>query len=122
MEVPMWMPADYDTIAVWRQRLGTWLKTLDFEQTAAPMQEVAKNMWAGLDVKEQQEAVRKAQMEQATAQQIGMSNASNPALQPGGSGAAMPSLPNAAGMPASGALQPGGGPGSGAQAGQSVTP
>ena len=122
MEVPMWMPADYDSIPVWRQRLGTWLKTQDFEQTPPPMQEVAKNMWAGLDVKEQEKAIQKAQMEQATAQQIGMGNASNPALQPGGAGAAMPSLPNAAGMPASGALQPGGGPGSGAQAGQSVTP
>jgi hypothetical protein len=53
---------------------------------------------------------------------IGMGNAANPALQPGGAQPAMPSLPNAAGMPASGATQPGAGPGSGAQAGQSVTP
>jgi hypothetical protein len=122
MEVPMWMPADYDSIPVWRQRLGTWLKTLDFEQTAPQMQEVAKNMWAGLDKKEQEKAVREAQMQQQTAQMIGMGNAANPSLQPGGGGAAMPSLPNAAGMPASGALQPGAGPGSGDQAGQSVTP
>ena len=122
MEVPIWMPADYDNIGVWRQQLGTWLKTLDFEQTDPPMQEVAKLMWAGLDKKEQEKAVRDAQMQQQTAQMIGMGNASNPALQPGGAQPTMPSLPNAAGMPASGALSPGQGPGSGNQAGQSVTP
>jgi hypothetical protein len=123
MQVPMWMPADYDSIPVWRQRLGIWLKSLDFEQTPAPMQEVAKLMWAGLDKKEQEKAVKEARIQQQTAQMIGMGNAANPALQPGATGQpALPSLPNAAGMPASGALAPGQGPGSGAQAGQSVTP
>jgi len=117
IEVPIWMPADYDNIPVWRQQLGMWMKSLDFEQLTPPMQEVAKLMYAGLDKKEQERAVQQAQQQMSMAQQLGMGNAASPQGPP-----STPSQPNAAGMPASGQNTPGTGPGDGQYAGASVSP
>ena len=114
-EVPMWMPNDWDNIRVWQQQLSLWLKTQDFELVAAAhpeRAEVAKLMWAGLEQLQDQKAAQAAQRQQAMAQSLGMGNAAAPQGPP-----APPSLPNAAGMPASGQNTPGTGPGQGDQAG-----
>jgi hypothetical protein len=99
-EVPIWMPNEWDSIPVWQQQLGLWMKTQDFEAlgTEYPERaEVAKLMWAGLRQLKQQEAERAAQQQQAMAQSLGMGNAAAPQGPP-----SPPSVPNAAGMPASG--------------------
>jgi hypothetical protein len=113
-DVPIWMPNEWDSVKVWQQQLGLWLKTQDFEMLSAihpDRAEVAKLMWAGLEQLEQQQAVRAAQQQQAMAAQLGMGNAAAPQGPP-----TPPSQPNAAGMPASGQNTPGSGPGPGANA------
>jgi hypothetical protein len=107
-EVPIWMPNEWDSIPVWQQQLALWLQTQDFELLTAEhpdRAEVAKLMWAGLQQVEQQQAMQKAQQQQAMAQSLGMGNAAAPQGP-----ATPPSLPNAAGMPASGQNEPGKGP------------
>jgi hypothetical protein len=115
IEVPVWMPNDWDNNEVWQQQLALWLKTQDYEMTAAAHPErgeVAKLMWAGLKDLEAQQAQRAAMQQMAVAQSLGMGNASAPQGPPG-----PPSMPNAAGLPASGQNTPGSGPGSGDYAG-----
>jgi hypothetical protein len=107
-EVPIWMPNEWDSVPVWKQQLGLWLKTQDYEALATEYPEraeVAKLMWNGLNTIEEQKALQAAQQQQAMAQSLGMGNAAAPQGPP-----ATPSVPNAAGMPASGANTPGTGP------------
>ena len=114
-EVPAWMPNDWDRIPVWQQQLALWMKTQDYEAVAAEhpeRAEVAKLMWAGLKQLEQQKVAEHAAQQQQMAQQLGMGNAAAPQGPP-----AQPSVPNAAGLPATGASQPGAGPGDGSSAG-----
>jgi hypothetical protein len=99
-KVPIWMPNEWDSIPVWQQQLGLWMKTQDFEAlgTEYPERaEVAKLMWNGLRQLKQQKAMQAAQQQQAMAQSLGMGNAAAPQGPP-----SPPSVPNAAGMPASG--------------------
>jgi hypothetical protein len=110
-EVPIWMPNDWDSIPVWQEQLGLWMKTQDFEQlgTEHPeLAEVAKLMWSGLEKLSMKKAMEKAQEQQAMAQSLGMGNAAAPQGP-----STPPSLPNAAGMPAGGGNTPGTGPGPG---------
>jgi hypothetical protein len=114
MDVPIWMPNEWDNIKVWQQQLALWLKTQDFELLCAlhpDRAEVAKLMWSGLEQLQQQEALRAAQQQQQMATQLGLGNAAAPQLPP-----SLPSVPNAAGMPASGQNTPGSGPGPGPNA------
>ena len=113
VEVPIWMPSDWDNINVWQQQLGLWMKTQDFELLSSlhpDRSEMAKLMWSGLQQLEIQKAMQKAQQQMAMAQSLGMGNAAAPQGPP-----APPSLPNAAGLPASGQNTPGSGPGPGPQ-------
>jgi hypothetical protein len=99
-EVPIWMPNDWDNIPVWQQQLALWMKSQDFEAlaTAKPeLAEVAKLMWSGLETLSDQKAMQAAQRQQAMAQSLGMGNAAAPQGP-----SPQPSLPNAAGVPASG--------------------
>lgn len=114
-DVPMWMPSEWDNEHVWQQQLGLWMKTQDFELLCAvhpDRAEMAKLMWAGLNQLAAQKAQQKAQQMQSLATAQGMGNAAATQGPP-----ALPSLPNAAGAPASGALTPGSGPGDGQSAG-----
>jgi hypothetical protein len=107
-EVPIWMPNEWDSIPAWQQQLGLWLKTQDYEMLAAQhpdRAEVAKLMWNGLNQLKTQQAMEAAQQQQAMAQSLGMGNAAAPQGPP-----TPPSVPNAAGMPASGQNTPGTGP------------
>jgi hypothetical protein len=108
-EVPIWMPNEWDSIPVWQQQLALWLQTQDFELLTAEhpeRAEVAKLMWSGLQQVEQQQAMQKAMQQQQMAMSLGMGNAAAPQ-----SPKPSPSLPNAAGMPASGQNTPGSEPG-----------
>jgi hypothetical protein len=114
-EVPIWMPNEWDSVPVWKQQLGLWMKTQDYEALAAEYPdraEVAKLMWNGLGQLQEQKAMEAAQRQQQMAQSLGMGNAAAPQGPP-----ATPSVPNAAGMPASGANTPGTGPGPGPEPG-----
>jgi hypothetical protein len=91
MEVPAWMPADYDDVRVWKSELGDWLKTDDYERSAPEVQEVGRLMWAGLQEIEAQQAQRAAGEQMAMAQSLGMGNAASPQGPP-----APPSQPNVA--------------------------
>jgi hypothetical protein len=113
LDIPVWMPNDWDNVRVWQQQLALWLKTQDFELLAAQYPdraEVARLMWTGLEQVQAQKAITAAQQQQQMAQGLGMVNAAAPQGPP-----TPPSLPNAAGMPASGQNTPGTGPGSGGQ-------
>lgn len=114
-EVPSWMPNDWDSIPTWQQRLAVWMKSQDYELLAAnhpERAEIAKLMWAGLENLSDKKAMEAAQKQQQMAQSLGLGNAAAPQGPP-----APPSLPNAAGMPASGQNTPGSGPGDGQSAG-----
>jgi len=103
------MPNEWDSVPVWKQQLGLWMKTQDFEALASEYPdraEVAKLMWNGLGQLQEQKAMERAQQQQAMAQSLGMGNAAAPQGPP-----STPSVPNAAGMPASGQNTPGSGPG-----------
>ena len=96
-EVPVWMPNDWDNVKVWRQQLGLWMKTQDFEalgELHPDRAEVAKLMWAGLEKVDERKALQAAQRQQQMAASLGMGNAAAPQGPP-----TPPSLPNAAGMP-----------------------
>ena len=89
-EVPAWMPAEYDSVPVWKEQLANWLKTDDYENSPREAQEVGKLMWQGLQQLEAQKAQEAAMQQQAMAQGLGMGNAAAPQGPPG-----MPSVANA---------------------------
>ena len=112
-QVPMWMPNDWNNIGVWQQQLALWLKTQDFEalsESHPERAEVARLMWSGLQQLEAKKSAEQAAQQQQQAEALGMGNAAAPQMP-----ATSPSLPNAAGMPASG--QTGQPPGDGQSAG-----
>src|SRR6185436_14594450 len=77
-DIPGWMPNEWDNDAVWKQQLGLWMKTQDYELLAATKPEraeVAKLMWAGIDQLSIKKAQKDAQQQQAMAQSLGMGNA-----------------------------------------------
>lgn len=87
----MWMPMESDNVPVWKEVLGLWLKTEDFENSPPEAQEVARLMWDALGDLEQQQAQKQAQQQMAMAQSLGMGNASAPQGPP-----SLPSQPNIA--------------------------
>ena len=103
------MPNEWDDDKVWQQQLALWMKSQDYEMLAAvhpDRAEVAGLMWTGLDQLANQKAMQNAQRQQQMAQSLGLGNAAAPQGPP-----STPSLPNAAGLPASGGNTPGSGPG-----------
>lgn len=114
-QVPAWMPNEWDNDKVWQQQLALWMKSQDYEMLAAIHPDravVAELMWEGLQHLSERKAIQAAQRQQQMAQSLGMGNAAAPQGPP-----TPPSLPNAAGMPASGQNTPGTGPGDGSSAG-----
>jgi len=112
-EVPSWMPNDWDNIPVWQQQLALWMQSQDYEllaETFPERAELAKLMWGGLQQLQVKKAQQEAVQQQQMAQSLGMGNAAAPQGP-----STPPSLPNAAGLPASG--QTGQPPGDGSSAG-----
>ncbi len=91
-QVPGWMPMrDVDNIAVWKRRLGDWMKTDDFEQMSPAQRAPAVMILTQLGKLEAEEAARQAAMMQEQAAGMGMSNATRPAGPK-----ALPSTPDGA--------------------------
>lgn len=91
-EVPGYMPLrNVDNLTVWRQHLGDWCKTPDFERATPQQQDVAKQILAYIDVLEAEQAAKQAAQMQAQAAQMGMDNAQRPAGPK-----SLPSTPDAA--------------------------
>lgn len=78
MQVPGYMPDEQDNLVVWRTTLSDWMKTEEFEQLDAGMQEVCRQMLRGIQMLEAQQQMRAMQAQEAEATSQGMDNASKP--------------------------------------------
>lgn len=78
INVPGWMPSDWDNLDIWQHTLADWMTSEDFEQLPPERQEPAKLMWQGLQDLQAQHAQRQAMQQNAIAEQLGMNNASKP--------------------------------------------
>jgi hypothetical protein len=91
---PAWMPRPQDNPEVWKQVIGDYMKTPDFDGQSPEVQEMFNLVWDGLMFLEQQEAMKQAVQQQQMAEGLGMANAAAPqtpapmpdqkALAPGG--------------------------------------
>ena len=78
-EVPGWMPADeIDNIPVWRQRLGDWMKTQEYETLPDQYKEPAQLILAGLNDLQRRAAEREVARQNAMAEAQGRKNAARP--------------------------------------------
>jgi len=89
VQVPTWMPDEYDNVPVWKENLSLWLKSDDFERSSPEAQEQGRLMWQALGDLEAQHAQEQASQQMQMAQSLGMGNASKPQGAP-----ALPSQPN----------------------------
>lgn len=90
-QVPNWMPREWDSIPIWRQVIGDYLKTEDFERRSEDVQHRFELVWQGLEQTEQMRAAKQAAQQQMQAQSLGMGNAAAPQSTP-------PPLPDRAGF------------------------
>jgi hypothetical protein len=91
VDVPNWMPEDWDAIPIWRQVFGDYMKTEHFEGSDEHVQENFRLIWQGLEQTEQMRAAKQAAQQQMQAESLGMGNAAKP-------GDAPPPLPDRAGF------------------------
>lgn len=91
--VPSYMPSPVDNLNVWKSVFGDWLKTDEFERLDPAFQEVANQIWAGIQYLETQRAQAQAEQQNAMAQQLGLQNAAAPQAK------GMPSLPGSTSVP-----------------------
>lgn len=77
-EIPSYMPSESDSLPIWRHVFGDFLKTQEADRLAPAMQEVAQQVWAGIQYREaqQQQAAQAAMNAQAA--QLGSENAARP--------------------------------------------
>lgn len=78
MEVPSYMPSEHDELGVWRQRMGDWMKTSEFDGLDPGLQEVAQQIMSGIEFLRVVGQQRQAQQQSAAAEQLGMENAAKP--------------------------------------------
>lgn len=94
MQIPGWMPSDQDNLAIWEKVFGDWMKTDDYARTSPEGQQVAQDIWDGLQALKIMKAQREAALQTQMAEQQGMTNAAKP------QGATpMPSMPGSDGPP-----------------------
>lgn len=92
-DVPGFMPSPVDNLNVWKTVFGDFLKTDSYQRLDPAMQEVANQIWAGIQFLEQQRAIQQAQQQSMMAAQLGMQNAAAPQAK------GMPSTPGSNGTP-----------------------
>lgn len=92
---PSYMPSPQDNLTVWKSIVGDWMKTDDYQQLQIGFQEVAQQIWAGLDRLALERAQHQANLQSMAAQQMGMVNAAAPQGP-----TPAPSLPGSTGTPA----------------------
>lgn len=78
MEVPGWMPRRQDNIAIYKQVIGDYMKTPDFEMQPPEIQELFNLVWGGLESSEMERAIEQAMLQDQVAQRMGMTNAAAP--------------------------------------------
>lgn len=89
LEIPGYMPSEWDNLKVWRSVFGDWMKTDEYDQQIPPeMQEVGKQIWEGLQTLEVEAQMAAVAAQNAAAEQQGMANAARPV-----GGKDMPSMP-----------------------------
>jgi hypothetical protein len=82
-EVPGYMPIpDVDNLTVWRKGIGDWMKTPDYEQLDAGLQEVPKQILAAINQLEMRAQQQQIAQQQAAAAKLGLGAASTPAGAP----------------------------------------
>ena len=94
LEIPGYMPTEWDNLKVWRSVFGDWLKTEEYDRLDDGMQEVGKQIWEGVGQLEAEEQMRQMEAQNAMAAAQGLGNATRPTAKP------MPSMPG--GIPAPG--------------------
>ena len=77
-EVPGWMPRKQDNVAIYKQVVGDYMKTPEYEQLPKDVQEGFNLFWAGLEFSEQELAMEQAALQQKMASELGMANAAKP--------------------------------------------
>jgi hypothetical protein len=77
---PAWMPRQQDNPEVWKQVIGDYMKTPDFDSQPPEVQEMFNLVWDGLMFLEQQEQMKQAAQQQQMAEGLGMANAAAPQL------------------------------------------
>lgn len=75
VDVPVWMPAPWDNIKIWRQVFGDHMCTEFFERQPEEVRHNFEEIWAGLDLAEKTRAAEQAAQQQMQAESLGMSNA-----------------------------------------------
>ena len=95
LEIPGYMPSEWDNLKVWQSVFGDWMKTDEYDQLAPEFQEVGKQIWEGLQMLTVEAQMRAIDAQNAAAEQQGMANAARPV-----GGKDMPSMPG--GSPAPG--------------------
>jgi hypothetical protein len=78
VDVPGWMPDEWDDVPVWKENLAIWLKSDDYERSSKDAQEQGRLMWQALGELEADKAAKAAQEQMAMAQGLGMQNAAAP--------------------------------------------
>lgn len=78
MQVPSYMPSEVDNLEVWRNVLGDWMKTHEYDELDPGLQEVAKQIWRGIQFLEAQQQMRMLEAQNAQAAEQGMENAARP--------------------------------------------
>lgn len=96
MEIPDWMPREFDNIPVHKSVFESWMKTQEYDAATPDMKTAANLYYSALLNLEAEKAAREAAQQQAMAESLGMGNAARPqgakpmpdqpALQNGASG------------------------------------
>lgn len=93
MDVPAWMPREFDDVEIQLWVLESWLKTDDFARLSEDLQAVAMLVYQGMKSIEAQQQAQAAMAQTAQAEELGATNAAKPQPQ---EGKPMPSTPNPA--------------------------
>lgn len=79
MPYPGYMPDEQDNLQIWERVFSDWMKTDDYASQAPEAQEVARQIWDGIQTLKTAQAQREAAQQTAMAEQLGMANATKPA-------------------------------------------
>lgn len=76
--VPGWMPRIQDNVAVWKQVIGDYTKTPDYQGQPPEVQHTFDLVYQGLEMQEQRRQMLMAQQEMSAAAELGAQNAAKP--------------------------------------------
>lgn len=79
MPYPGYMPDEQDNLHIWERIFADWMKTDDYASQPEPAQEVARQVWDGIQALKTAKAERERAQQAAMAEQLGEQNAAKPA-------------------------------------------